>query len=120
MGLFLEGVVLINLIRLEFQEPAHSFGFDVKLFAFVDFEGVDSVCENFLIIDFFVVFTEEELGGFGVFFRIDIIELESELIVLKDLFLDGMIFVLDVFGVGFDEVGGNVVLGDKIILFHHH
>jgi hypothetical protein len=66
------------------------------------------------------VFAEQKLCGFGVFFRVDIIELDSELIILKDLFLDGMIFVLDVFGVGLDEVGGNVVLGDEIVLFHHH
>jgi hypothetical protein len=66
------------------------------------------------------VFAEEELRGFRVFFRVDIIKLDSKLVVFKDLFLDGMIFVLDVFGVSFNKVGGNVVLGDKIVLFHHH
>jgi hypothetical protein len=38
VGLFLEGVVLLDLIRLEFKEPAHGFGLDVKLLAFIDFE----------------------------------------------------------------------------------
>jgi hypothetical protein len=118
--LFLERVVLVDFVGLEFQQPAHGFGLDVKLFVFVGLERVHSVWEHFVIVYFLVVFGEQKLGGVGVFFGIDMIELDPELIILKDLFLDGMIFVLDVFGVGFDEVRGNVVLGDEIVLFHHH
>lgn len=76
--------------------------------------------EHFVIVDVFVVFTEEELCGLGIFLRVDIVELNPQLIVLKYLFFYCMILIFNVFRVGFDQVGGDVILGYEIVLFHHH
>lgn len=117
---FLEGLILVDFVRFQLQQPAHRFWFNVELLILQRFKRVNAVGEYFVIVDFFVVFAEQELGGCRVLLRVYVVKLHAQLIVLEYLFLHYHFFVLYVLRVRFYQVGGNVILRHEVVLLHHH
>ena len=95
---------MVNFIGLQFQEPTHGFGLDVKLFVFIGFERVHPVVENFIVIHVFIMFAEKELRSFRILLRVNIVKFDSQLIILENLFFDSMFFIFYVFRISLDQV----------------
>lgn len=119
-GLLLESVILVNLIWFQLQQPTHCLLFNVKLLILHRLKRVHSIRKNLVIVNVLKMLTEKKLCCLRILLWVDVVELHTQFIILKDLLFHSMLLVLYVFWVGLDKVRWDIVLGDKIVFFHHH
>lgn len=118
VGLLLESVILIDFIRLKLQKPTHCLWLNKEFFIFIRLERIHSIREYFVIINIFIMLTEQKLRSLWIFLSIKGVHLHSQLIIFKNLLFDNMLFLFNVLWVGFYEIWGSVVLRNEVIFFH--
>lgn len=96
IGLLLEGIILIYLIRLQLQQPAHRLRLHKELLPLIRLERIHPISKHLLIVNILIVFAEEKLRGLDSLFGIERVHLDTKLVILKYLLLDHVVLLLNV------------------------